>query len=222
MTMAKEGVRSPKGDVAPAEGEPVERGIEILRPDKKNARKMPKDRRAKLRFSMHEFGDLSGIVLNRQLGDLVGGHQRMEQLKAAGASSWVETSPTEGYILHPKTGERVHIRIVEWEEEKHRAAQLVANNPHLQGEYDDEAAAAQLRELEDTILFPVLALDELQADLDKESAEAEKQLAADAAGDQSGKLRDKFSIVIECNDEDHQRQLLDRFSAEGIDARALF
>jgi ParB-like chromosome segregation protein Spo0J len=197
-----------------------EESIDVLRPDAKNARRMGKERLDGLKYSMSEFGDLSGIVWNEQLGDLVAGHQRMRGLRAAGVKTWSRGSKDEGYIVHPKTGERFKVRIVRWDEPKHRAAQLVANNPHIQGEFTEEVVPQlrELRALEDAVAFDALRLDELQSDLDREAEAAEKELAKGAAPETPPS---KFSIVIECRSEAHQAKLLKRFERERLTARPL-
>src|SRR4029077_2843088 len=106
-----------------------------------------------------------------QLGILVAGHQRMKVLRAAGATEWVRNG--EGaYIVHPKTGEHFRIRIVKWDEVTHRMAELTANNPQIQGGYDEELAAAQLAGLVDDERFAALRLAELEAEIGEELAGA--------------------------------------------------
>jgi hypothetical protein len=194
--------------------------IDLLRPDAKNARRMAKERLDGLKYSLKEFGDLSGIVWNEQLGDLVCGHQRMRALRAAGATTWNRVGKDQGFVVHPKTGERFGIRIVRWDLAKHRAAQLVANNPHIQGEYTDEVVPQlrELRALEEAVAFDALRLDELQAELDREAAAAEQELGKTANPEAPPT---KFSIVVECRNEAHQQRLLRRFERERLTARPL-
>lgn len=209
--------RPKRGEVAAAAGR--EERIDLLRPDAKNARRMGKERLDGLKYSMAEFGDLSGIVWNEQLGDLVAGHQRMRGLRAAGAKTWTRLSADEGVIVHPKTGERFRVRIVRWDESKHRAAQIVANNPHIQGEFTEEVVPQlrELRQLEETVAFDALRLDELQADLDRDAEAAERELGKGGADQEPT----KFSIVIECRNKAHQAKLLRRFGKERLAARPL-
>ncbi len=108
--------------------------IAALAPDPKNPRRMSDTARVALGVSMETFGALD-IVFNTRTGELVSGHQRVAGLKAAGAAEVTMTSPAWGYIEHPTTGERFWVRFVDWDETKHRIANLVANNPELQGEF---------------------------------------------------------------------------------------
>jgi len=160
--------------------EAVELSVDLLRADARNARKIREEAFDGLNFSMGEFGDLSGIVWNEQLGDLAAGHVRMKALRAAGAKTWTRTPDGGGYIVDPRTGERFTIRVVRWDEPRHRAAQLLANNPHIRGEYTADAVA-QLRALEGQVAFGSGELDKL---LD--------QLADDEKKSEPGKGLEEF------------------------------
>jgi hypothetical protein len=176
--------------------------------------------RAGLGVSMETFGEL-GMVFNDRTGQWVSGHQRYERLLAAGASECVRTGP-EGYIVHPKTGERFRVRFVDWDETRQRMANLVANNPKISGEFTEDALA-QLKELEDDEDgFELLALDELEKELAAELG-AVASASGDGTGseDQSAELRENFQIVVTCVDEVHQSTLLERFTEEGLKCRAL-
>lgn len=157
--------------------------LDLLRPDPKNARRISEASLSGLQVSMHEFGDLSGITWNEELGDLVAGHQRMKGLRVAGAKTWVRLSADEGLIAHPVTGERFSVRIVRWDVTKHRAAQIVANNPHIEGEFVTEDVLAQLKELESSPLFDDLQLDELQKSLLEQMGQDETPAAGNTDPD---------------------------------------
>jgi DNA modification methylase len=145
--------------------------IATLAPDSKNARKMSDEARAGLGVSLETFGALD-IVFNDETGELVSGHQRLEGLKAAGATELVRKGDW-GFVLHPRTGERFPVRFVRWDEVKQRMANLAANSPHLQGEFS-EAAIDQLRALEHEANFAALGLDRLAAQLEKELEQVEE------------------------------------------------
>jgi hypothetical protein len=133
--------------------------IAVLAPDPRNPRKMRDDAAAGLGVSMQTFGPLD-ITFNLRTGELVSGHQRIKQLKVAGAAEVVRTSAEWGHILHPKTGERFPVRFVDWDETKQRLGNLVANNTELQGEFTDEAVE-QLHAVEGCAEFEALQLDRL-------------------------------------------------------------
>jgi hypothetical protein len=136
------------------------RTIEDLRPAAYNPRRIS-DRAARaLSKSLGDFGDLSGIVWNKRTGNLVCGHQRVDQLRKLGAYLDVCRDGTAA-IEHG--GERFVVRVVDWPEAKEKAANVVANNPAIGGEFTDELGAL-LDEIQADIGaqgFADLALDEL-------------------------------------------------------------
>ena len=90
-----------------------------------------------LEFSLDTFGDISGIVYNRKTGNIVCGHQRKRALIAKYGNDLkviVSEDSDEGYILTP-TGEKFKVRFVDWDIEKERAANIVANTPTIQGQF---------------------------------------------------------------------------------------
>jgi ParB-like chromosome segregation protein Spo0J len=159
--------------------------IAALKADPRNPRRMDADAATGLAISLETFGPLD-IVFNDETGELVGGHQRIAALKASGATEVVRTGDT-GHIVHPKTKERFPVRFVKWDATKQRMANLVANNPHLQGDFTEDAIE-QARSLEDEAHFHELQLDKLIA------AEEAKQSAND---DELGKLTGEDSTTDE-------------------------
>jgi DNA modification methylase len=154
--------------------------IATLAPDPRNPRKMTDEARAGLGVSLETFGALD-IVFNETTGELVSGHQRVEQLKAAGATD-VTRNGDWGFITHPKTGERFPVRFVRWDETKQSMANLVANSPELQGTFS-EAALDHLRALEDEVNFAALGLDRLAAQLERELDPPEEATAGNTDPD---------------------------------------
>lgn len=123
-----------------------------------NPRTITPDRADALRASLEEFGDLSGIIFNRKMKQIVGGHQR----KALHPEAEVMITkrfdpPTEtgtvavGYVAMPN-GERHGYREVHWTEAKHLAA-MVAANKHG-GEWDRGPLAEVLVRI-DELNFPI-------------------------------------------------------------------
>ena len=198
-----------------ARGEVLTLPIATLAPDKKNPRRMSDDARRGLSVSLETFGPLD-IVFNDTTGELVSGHQRVGELKAAGATT-VERDGDQGIIVHPKTGDRFPVRFVQWDATKQRMANLSANNPALAGSFTEETIE-QVRALEDEALFNELQLDKL---LKAEEAKAGSPDDGDGAEDQSAELRENFQIVITCVNESEQSTLLQRFMDEGLKCRAL-
>jgi len=136
--------------------------IATLAPDPSDPRKMSDEARTGLAISLETFGSLD-IVFNDTTGELVSGHQRIDRLKAAGATELARDGDW-GNIVHPKTGERFPVRFVRWDATKQRMANLVANNPHLQGNFDDHALA-QVRALEAIAGYTEMGLAKLAEEL---------------------------------------------------------
>ena len=134
--------------------------IAVLAPDPKNPRRISEEAARGLATSMEVFGALD-IVFNETTGELVSGHQRVAQLKAAGASEIVVDGEWR-YIAHPKTGERFPVRFVTWDETRQRMANIVANSPTIAGSFTEDAVE-QVRSLEEEAHFNELLLDKLLA-----------------------------------------------------------
>lgn len=122
-----------------------------IRPASYNPRKITDKKLLMLGSSMEEFGDLSGIVVNRRTGNLVGGHQRIkcipphEEIKKTELKTKTKTGTVaEGYIV--VDGEKWNYREVDWDEIKEKAANIAANQHG--GEFDDDDLAEILRELD--------------------------------------------------------------------------
>jgi len=60
--------------------------IEDLRPAPYSPRPITDKAASRLGKSLNRFGDIAGIVWNKRTGHLVAGHQRVEQLRKAGAT----------------------------------------------------------------------------------------------------------------------------------------
>jgi hypothetical protein len=112
------------------------------------------------------------------------------------------------------------VRFVDWDEDKQRMANLVANNPHVGGDFTEDALA-QLKELEDVEGFAELELGALEKELAALGDEEGPAGDGDGSEDQSAELRENFQIVVTCVDEAHQSTLLERFTEEGLKCRAL-
>lgn len=117
-----------------------------------NPRKISENSRRILKKGVDQFGDLSGIIYNRRLDRLIGGHQRSQVLNPEDTIT-IETNydpPTEkgtvaeGFVMH--CGEKYRYREVDFSEEEHAAASTMANNAG--GEWDWSMLAKVLSELD--------------------------------------------------------------------------
>jgi len=124
--------------------------VKDLKPSGYNPRKITEKKLDMLGKAMREFGDLSGIIFNRQTGSLIGGHQRIKHLKP----EWEIVKKNcedelgtvaQGFIKTP-FGDWVY-REVDWPEKKERAANVAANKHG--GDFDFPMLDGILSDLED-------------------------------------------------------------------------
>lgn len=109
--------------------------------------------------SLRRFGDLGGIVMNRTTGQLVGGHKRVEVLKAGVGAEIVKTEQAEdaqgtvahGYVVLPD-GSRFAYREVCWSPAIEAAANLAANR--WSADWNWQLVSETLQELSATDLLP--------------------------------------------------------------------
>lgn len=132
--------------------EPV--SLDTLKADPKNPRLINKQDFENLKKTLRRFGDLSGVILNKQTGQLVGGHQRVQAFKASGKNANIQVTqkfetPTPtgtvamGYVVID--GEPFTYREVDWDLGTQRAANIAANR--ISGEFDKDLLAEVTYEL---------------------------------------------------------------------------
>jgi len=144
--------------------------------------------------SIDEFGDLSGIVFNVRLQALVAGHQRVKAIK----EKYGDTVRIEEKCIVLPTGERFAIRLVDWDETKHAAANVAANNEYISGTYTKELEGL-LQEIgkEAPELFHRLNLDRLNIEMGFNPPNFQP-----AGEDEQGKLDEKEPITCpKCGNE---------------------
>ena len=130
--------------------------IEDLKPAPYNPRRISDDAATGLGYSIAEFGDIGGLVWNATTGHLVCGHQRLAQLKKRGARL------ADGAVV-TSDGGRFPVRVVEWPLPREKAANVVANNPAIGGEFtpDLDGLLGEIKANIGPEMFGELALDEL-------------------------------------------------------------
>ena len=107
--------------------------ISSLAPNQKNPRKISPEALEGLRASLEKFGDLSGVVFNRSTGQLVGGHQRVKIFTEENPEITMVEDNLGFFIF---SGHKFPYREVEWTPAFEAQANLAANNPAIQGEFD--------------------------------------------------------------------------------------
>ena len=172
--------------------------IEDLKPAKYNPRSITPEALEGLCSSIGEFGDISGLVLNKKTGNLVAGHQRLRVIKEAAVEGPEIRRGKVWAKIKVKRGKKtmieeisVPVRVVDWPLEKEKAANLTANNPHLTGEFTP-GAIELIGELEvDASQLTVdLMLDRLKVDIEEAVDPGGRHVEFDAsAGNEVKKAR---------------------------------
>ncbi len=97
-----------------------------------NPRVMDKNAKARLKKVIREHGLVSAITWNKRTGNLVGGHQRLEQLDALEKSKDYELT----------------VCVVDVDEREEAKLNVILNNPSEQGEWDLEKLAQMSEDFE--------------------------------------------------------------------------
>lgn len=104
--------------------------LDELEPWEGNPREISEENLDRLKAGIEHFGLVQPIVVNRKTGRIVGGHQRLKVLEAAGE--------THTYVIE-----------VELDEPEEIALNVALNNPALTGSWDQAKLARILTDLED-------------------------------------------------------------------------
>lgn len=179
----------------------MERSIKELKEYEKNPRKMTKNDYETLKKSIQEHGDLSGVIFNRQTGNLVGGHQRTNIFKQKNAkvsiTEEMERTATGtvavGFV--EVDGEKFSYREVEWDEEQEAKANILANKVSGQWDFD--------------MLANAFDIDTLMA-----SGWTSSELGFATTREQDGQDTDKLSESMNTYLEGNIKQVVLFFSAE--------
>jgi ParB-like chromosome segregation protein Spo0J len=155
---------------------------------------------AVIRSSLDANGWFGAVLAQQSTGYILAGNHRHRALCQRGA----ETVP----VLWIDCDDQTAIRIL-----------LADNRTSDLAVYDDAWLAELLGviKLEDGLAgtgFDDAALNELLHSIDAD-------LEAEEADDQRDELEERFQILIECRSDAEQRELLERFSEEGLPCRAL-
>lgn len=196
-------------ELAPDDAEPLSMRVLTLadiEPATYNPRTMSDDMMERLCAGIREFGIVEPIVVNASGGApyrIVGGHQRAEACRRLG----IDEIPAI-FVDLPKGGP------------KEKALNLALNK--ISGDWDKEKLEAILGDIagkEIDIMLTGFGQDEVDKILGELST-------GDTFGEGGGPggpdtIPAKFCIIVDCDDEQQQTELLDRFSEEGLQCRAL-
>lgn len=160
-----------------------------------NPRKITKEAKQGLEASIERFGLLQSIVVNRRNNVVIGGHQRLA-------------------ILQEKGVDEVDVILVDLDEKDEKAANLALNNKHIQGEFttDFRDLLTEIAGADDP-LFKELRFDRLERSGPKSGGfDIDSALRESIGGF-------RYRVLVECDDEHHQGELLKRFKAEGLSVK---
>lgn len=144
----------------------VIKNLSDLKPADYNPREISNESFEGLKYSINEFGDLSGIVFNKQTGNLVAGHQRVKALiQKYGDLKIKSFNDDHGSII--ANGETFPIRYVDWDIKKEKAANIAANNPAIQGTFTPGVKLLiEEIQLDNSNLFDKLLINEIEIPID--------------------------------------------------------
>lgn len=132
-----------------------------LKPDSRNPRVISNEALDGLRNSIDAFGDIGGITVNAD-GTLISGHQRCAALKEEYGNLEIK----DNKIVLPD-GRTFPVRIVDWDNNKLKAANIAANNHHIAGTFTpDIKQILDEIELNTPDLFQDLNLEPLKCEID--------------------------------------------------------
>lgn len=187
--------------------------------DGANPRKISDESAAGLRASIKRFGDLAGIVFNKRTGELVAGHQRLEQIRAEYGDLPIELidQATGTHGIRVSESEFFAVRVVEWSPAKQRAANVAANNPKIQGTFTGDLSTyllsveAELQEEMPGVLDECLMVQLLELGLDGSDATESKDVP----------ISESYQIIVQCNNEEHQQKIYEQLTGEGLSCKVL-
>lgn len=169
-----------------------------------------------IRASMTELGYIEPVILDERTGKLISGHGRVETLTAAREAG---LEPPDGIIVTPRGVWQVPV-VRGWGSLDDASAEtaLVALNRYVErGGWDNEALTTILADLDvEHRAVAGYPEDEYAALIGLDAP-----TASVPSGDQRDEIRHSYGVIIECEDEQAQAELLDRFLEEGLTCRAL-
>lgn len=188
--------------------------------DAANPRAISDEGSAGLLASIKRFGDLAGITFNRRTGELVTGHQRMAQIRSEYGDRAIELidAATDLYGIRIDATHFFPVRVVDWSPAVQRAANVAANNQKIQGQFTNDLSAyllsveAELAHEMPGVLADCLLVELMAAGLDATTADEDSDEV---------RIHDSFQVIVQCNDEDHQRSVYEQLTGAGLSCKVL-
>ncbi|MFW6145725.1 MAG: ParB/RepB/Spo0J family partition protein [Planctomycetota bacterium] len=168
-----------------------------LRPADYNPRTISDAALGRLAGLLETHGFVDPIIARRADKLVIGGHQRLR-----------------ANAMRAEPDERVPVVFLDGiSDAEAKALNVALNNAEAQGRYDDDRLADLLAELSGEIdVAPATGFTEKAlAELTGEMPEL----------DDAPEIPPSYQVVVECTGEDHQRELYDRLTGEGLRCRLL-
>lgn len=146
-----------------------------------NPRTITLEQREKLAASLKEFGLVNSFVWNSRTGNLVSGHQRIAIIDLLSETA-------ADYSLT--------VDVVDIDEDREKALNIILNAPQAQGEYEESVLAALLAELDGKLEFDLAAIfRDAEADRKRLLKELAGEPEKKPAGGPVARLEDLFSTI---------------------------
>ena len=170
--------------------------LDRLIPAPYNPRKITDKALEGLAASLRRFGVVEPIIWNKQTGYVVGGHQRLKVLKKEGLKA-------------------AQVIVVDLSPEDEIELNVTLNNQKTMGAFANEDLAGLLMQIEQR--NPDYYVAGLLADLFKTIN------LPPEPGDlpQSFAPSSRFVVIVECDSEVHQLELIERFTEQGLKCKAV-
>ena len=177
--------------------------VEVLIPYARNSRTHSDEQIAQIAASIREFGFTNPVLVDNG-GGIVAGHGRVMAARQLGMAE----VPTVN---------------VGWLNEQQRRAYVIADNQlALNAGWDDEALAAELSALDDSG-FDVGLVGFSDADMERLLGLTDSNETGGQAGnsDTGINYQEKFAVLVDCKNEDHQAQVYESLTAAGYVCKVL-
>lgn len=204
--------RKPSGDELPGYRIDLRKAADLV-PYARNSRTHSDEQIVELMGMIREFGWTNPILADEVIRAGHGRQMAALRLYEAGESIRLPNGTELPKGMVPV------IDCSGWTEAQKKAYVIWDNRSSERSAWDDELLKVELgdlRELDFEITNLGFSAKDLESLFAAEADEGEKK--ADTS-EQMGSL--VYQVIVSCRDEDHQRELLDRFEAEALPARAL-
>jgi hypothetical protein len=218
---------SPVSDAAAGDGDDVAASwsaIAGLRPWARNPRHNDGEPVRKVADSIKHFGWAAPVIAQRNGGEVVAGHTRLKAVDVL-IAEWALASDRQRATWHPDavrcvTRKQVPVRFGDWSERDAHLLAIADNKLNELAEWDTNAVAEILSDygIRDALLSG-FTLKDLDAMAEEIASGGEGGGDGEDAGPSLGGL--EYRVVIECESEEQQLELLGRFDGEGLKCKAL-